>query len=89
MCPGLRKGSTAAAMDAEALHKTSRFFDSLVDLVPAKYYLDSGEEKVRAQADFPPPSPLPPPLPPLGAASPSPPLKQLCAWLLPRSTSST
>ncbi|PRW58169.1 surfeit locus 6-like protein [Chlorella sorokiniana] len=31
---------------ASALRAHSRFFDHLVDLVPAKYYLDSGEDKV-------------------------------------------
>lgn len=31
-------------MDAEQLAAHSRFFDSLVDLVPAKYYLDAGQD---------------------------------------------
>ncbi len=45
----------------------ARFFDLLVEAVPAKYYLDAGEEKVRrgvlAAAVFRPPAPvLPAPL---------------------------
>lgn len=43
MCPGLWK-PPHTAMDAEQLAAHSRFFDSLVDLVPAKYYLDAGQD---------------------------------------------
>lgn len=48
MCPGFRAAAPSpAAMDAAALAAHSRFFDHLVDLVPAKYYLDGGSEQVR------------------------------------------
>lgn len=48
MCPGFKATGSGGSMDAAALAAHSRFFDHLVDLVPAKYYLDSGEDKASA-----------------------------------------
>ena len=47
---------TAAAAAARRRRAHSRFFDNLVDLVPAKYYLDSGEDKVGSVVWMPPAS---------------------------------
>ena len=48
MCPGPKAAAAHAAMDVTA---HSKFFDHLVDLVPAKYYLNAGnEDQVRRLA---------------------------------------
>ena len=47
MCPGLKATPSQSSDAMSALSAHSRFFDHLVELVPAKYYLDTGaEEKV-------------------------------------------
>ena len=45
--PGFKAAARPAAMDLDKLAAHSKFFDHLVDLVPAKYYLDGGQETVR------------------------------------------
>jgi hypothetical protein len=48
MCPGPKAAAAHATMDMAA---HSKFFDHLVDLVPAKYYLNAGnDDQVRRLA---------------------------------------
>lgn len=50
MCPSMAKAENGGlgVFNMQNLAAHSKFFDTLVDRVPAKYYVDSGaDEKVR------------------------------------------